>query len=339
MMRTADLDYSLPPELIAQTPLPRGEARLLVLHRRDGSIEHRTFRDLKGYLRPGDTLVLNDTRVTARRLYARTLSNARVELLLIRPIGDTDWEALVRPGRKCRVGSVLQVEDPNGNTACLTVAEVTQLGGRILRAEDEVTRDALGRSGSIPTPPYIHVPLEDEERYQTVYARNDGSAAAPTAGLHFTRQMLDDLARSGVKIVHVTLHVGTDTFRPVKTATLEEHPMHGEWYHISNEAAHAVNNTPGRIVAAGTTVVRTLESAAGGKRCVRSGSGETTLFITPGFEFQVVDALITNFHLPRSTLIALVAAFAGRDKVMAAYAEAVDARYRFYSFGDAMLIV
>lgn len=338
-MRTADLDYTLPPELIAQSPLPRGEARILVLHREDGAVEHRQFQDLPAYLHPGDVLVLNDTRVTARRLHAFTPSGASVELLLLRPLGCAEWEALVRPGRKCRPGAVLHVQDPAGSVVALEVAGIVDGGARILRAPDARTRDELAFCGTVPTPPYIHVPLQDEERYQTVYAREGGSAAAPTAGLHFTRQMLECLAAQGIKIASVTLHVGVDTFRPVKTPKLEEHAMHGEWYHISSEAAEAIGSAAGRIVAVGTTVVRTLETAASGRRHVRSGCGETKLFITPGFRFQVVDALITNFHLPRSTLLALVSAFAGHDRVMAAYAEAVRARYRFYSFGDAMLIL
>jgi len=338
-MRTAELDYFLPPELIAQTPLPRGESRLLVLHRRNGTVEHRRFKDLPTYLAPGDTLVLNDTRVTARRIHAHTPLGADVELLLLRPIGMTDWEALVRPGRKCRVGARLEAANGVGKPVTLEVVGITETGGRILRASDASSRDALAHAGTIPTPPYIHTRLEDEERYQTVYAREGGSAAAPTAGLHFTAAMLQELSQRGIRIVPITLHVGVDTFRPVKTPTLEAHAMHGEWYHISNEAADAINGSHGRIVAAGTTVVRALESAATGTRCVRSGCAETRLFIMPGYQFRVVDAMLTNFHLPRSTLLALVAAFAGREAVLAAYAEAVKARYRFYSFGDAMFIV
>ncbi len=337
-MRTDEFDYALPPELIAQTPVPRGESRLLVLHKGSGAIEHRTFRDLLEYIGPSDTLVLNDTRVTARRLWARRESGQPAEVLLMRPTGEDGWEALVRPGKRVRVGGRLTLETGGGPVEA-EIAGATAYGGRILRFQDAETRDRLAEMGTAPLPPYIHEALQDEERYQTIYAAHGGSAAAPTAGLHFDAETLEAVERAGARIAKVTLHVGVDTFRPVKSDTVEAHEMHGESYTIPPETAEAVQSRTGRVIAVGTTVVRALESAATEDGTVRQASAETRLFITPGYRFRVVDGLLTNFHLPRSTLLMLVSAFAGREHVLTAYRAAVEERYQFYSFGDAMLIV
>ncbi|HZO86935.1 MAG TPA: tRNA preQ1(34) S-adenosylmethionine ribosyltransferase-isomerase QueA [Chthonomonadaceae bacterium] len=346
-MRTDLFDYTLPPERIAQTPGPRGESRLLVLHRQDGRIEHRRFADVLAYLRPGDTLVLNDTRVTARRLEARREGGQPAEVLLLHPVGETCWEALVKPGRSLRPGRSVEILGTPPVTA--RIAATTPEGGRILEFADRRTRDQLAHQGTTPLPPYIHTPLpaDQEERYQTVYAAEDGSAAAPTAGLHFTPELLARAEAMGVRLARLTLHVGVGTFRPVRTEEVEAHEMHAETVALSEETAQIINTTPGRIFAVGTTSVRSLESAAdpeetvtaGGRARVRPFVGETRLFITPGYRFRVVEALITNFHLPRSTLLMLVAAFAGRENVLRAYEEAIREEYRFFSFGDAMLIV
>ena len=355
-MRTDLFDYFLPPELIAQTPLPRGESRLLVLHRANGQIEHRRFSDLLAYLNVGDTLVVNDTRVIARRLRGLRSSGHEAEVLLLRPVGERQWAALVKPGRSLRQGATLKLFETNADNtqdektqetvqeAARIVGE-TEEGGRLLEFADAVARDRVGLWGSSPLPPYIHTPLPTsaEERYQTVYARHNGSAAAPTAGLHFTDAMLTQAQAQGINIARVTLHVGVDTFRPVKTEDTDTHQMHGEWGTISEEAAQVINETRGRIIAVGTTSVRALESAAqntsDNSARVSPYTGETRLFITPGYNFRAVDGLITNFHLPRSTLLMLISALADRENIMAAYAEAVREQYRFYSFGDAMLIV
>jgi S-adenosylmethionine:tRNA ribosyltransferase-isomerase len=338
-MRTDDFDYDLPEELIAQTPPERGTSRMLVLHRDDGCIESRQFADFVSYLRAGDVVVLNDTRVTARRLYGTRESGSPVELLLLRPVGETDWEALVRPGRRVHLGSAVYVRLTCGETLRGVAVERTPEGGRIIRFRDRNDRDRLATEGEAPLPPYIHARLADEERYQTVYAGPGGSSAAPTAGLHFTPEMLEGVRAAGAEIARVTLHVGVDTFRPVKTATVEEHQMHGECYALSPEAADTINAATGRVIAVGTTVVRTLESAARGPGRVAPQTSVTRLFITPGYQFAVVGALLTNFHLPKSTLLMLVSAFATRDYVRTAYETAVREQYRFFSFGDAMLIV
>lgn len=350
-MRTEQFDYVLPSELIAQTPLPRGESRLLVLHRTDGRIEHRRFIDFADYLSAEDALVLNDTRVSARRLEALRENDLPAEVLLIRPVGETQWEALVQPGRSLRPGKTLTLlgPPPDRPRLLVQVVAVTPEGGRLLELPDRSIRDRIASWGVAPLPPYIRqaLPFDQEERYQTVYARHDGSAAAPTAGLHLTDTMLSTLRGRGVQTIPVTLHVGIDTFRPVRTEDVEAHEMHGEWVEVSPASAERINATSGRIVAVGTTSVRVLETAAsqgidfscGFHPRVAPYHGETRLFITPGYTFHAVDAMITNFHLPRSTLLMLISAFAGRDAVMAAYAEAVALRYRFFSFGDAMLIV
>lgn len=330
-------DYELPEELIAQEPVePRDHSRLLVLSRATQTMEHRRFYELPEYLRAGDTLVLNDTRVSAWRLHGRKPTGGQVEVFLLHPLADGRWHALVRPGRRLPEGSRVQVGD-----ALEVVIEGRLEGGiRLVHLlSDEPLEQVLPRIGQVPLPPYIHKQLIDPERYQTVYAHQPGSAAAPTAGLHFTPTLLERLQAQGVNIVYITLHVSLDTFRPLKTEQVEQHKMHGEWYTITPEAAEAINATRGRIVAVGTTSIRTLESAAIGKRTVRAGSAETLLYITPGYEFKVVDAIITNFHMPRTTMLVLVSAFAGREFVLRAYQEAIRERYRFLSFGDAMLIL
>lgn len=349
-MRTDLFDYELPPELIAQTPAPRGESRLLVLHRADRCIEHRRFTDLPDYMRPGDTLVLNDTRVTARRLRALRDNGQEAEVVLLRPVDERGWEALVKPGRSLRPGRGLTFIGEKGETVPALITGTTPEGGRIVQMESTLVRDSLQSWGVTPLPPYIHTPLPaaQSERYQTVYAAHDGSAAAPTAGLHFTPELLARLQTQGVDTVRLTLHVGVGTFRPVRTEDVEAHEMHAETADLSVSAADRINSAPGRIVAVGTTSVRTLETAAlyaaresrpGDSKRVVPYAGETRLFITPGFGFRVVDALITNFHLPRSTLLMLVSAFAGIEATREAYRIAITEKYRFFSFGDAMLIV
>ncbi len=339
-MKTADFDYDLPDELIAQTPVePRDASRLLVLHRLDGAIEHTTFNQVGHYLRPGDLLVLNETRVIPARLYARKPSGGRVELLLLRRQDALTWEALVG-GKGLLPGKQVQVE--NGPPAEIVAA---MEGSRRLVRFAEPVEPSLERAGHTPLPPYIHTPLADAGRYQTVYARSPGSAAAPTAGLHFTLPLLQQLKSQGVGMAHLTLHVGLDTFAPVTEESPQEHHIHTEWCQVSEEAAAAINQARragGRIVAVGTTSVRTLESAAQHAApgdAVAPFSGPTSLFILPGYTFRAVDAMITNFHLPRSTLIMLVSAFTGRQRVLAAYETAKREKYRFYSFGDAMLIL
>ncbi len=337
-MRTDLFDYDLPPELIAQEPVPRGASRLLTLDRSSGAIRIGAFAELPGLLRPGDVLVLNDTRVSARRVMGRLADGREVEALLLRPVGERRWDALVRPGRKMRAGTPVWLTLSDGGEAAATVVASTDEGGRTLEFADAAARDRLTHEGVAPLPPYIHARLADEERYQTVYSREEGSAAAPTAGLHFPAEMLATIQAAGVRIARATLHVGVDTFRPVRSDDVESHEMHGEWYSVSDEAAGTINSASGRIVAVGTTSVRALESAAVGPRRVASGCAVTRLFITPGYTFQCVDAMLTNFHLPRSTLLMLISAFAGRDHILAAYREAVANRLRFYSFGDAMFI-
>jgi len=330
-------DYTLPSEAIAQRAAePRDASRLLVLHRDTGVVEHRQFPDFCSYLRAGDVLVLNNTRVRAARLFASKTTGARVEVLVLDILSPLTCHALLGPARRGRVGARFTFED--GRTA--EVQERTPDGGRILRfSEGPPLEEWLNAYGALPLPPYIHGSLPDPSRYQTVYNREVGSAAAPTAGLHFTPQLLQQIRDLGVTIAEVTLHVGVDTFRPVKTAEIEQHQMHSEWYDISPEAAAAINGAAGRIIAVGTTCVRTLESAAIADRQVRSGSGSTRLYITPGYRFKCVDALLTNFHYPRSSLLILVSAFAGWEPIIRAYHEALANGYRFLSLGDAMLLI
>lgn len=350
-MRTDQFHYELPPELIAQTPAPRGHSRLLVVHRADGRLEHRSFQDLPEYLAAGDTLVLNDTRVTARRLLGIREAGQEAEILLLRPTGATAWETLVRPGKSLRPGKRIKLHrgGPDTEFVQALVTGTTPDGGRILELSSTAERDALAEWGVAPLPPYIHTPLSgaEEARYQTVYARSGGSAAAPTAGLHFTPELLAQTDAMGVARTAVTLHVGVGTFRPVRAEKIEEHEMHSEWVQLAQETAETVNRTEGRVIAVGTTSTRTLESAAArrtpeqkqaGAR-VEPFEGDTRLFITPGYTFQAVDGLITNFHLPCSTLLMLVSAFAGYETTLHAYREAVRLEYRFFSFGDAMLIL
>ena len=351
-MKTSDFYFDLPEELIAQVPLQnRTDSRLLVLNRKTGDIQHSYFRDLMQFLRPGDRLVLNDTKVLPARLIGhRTDSGTQVEILLLKRLSSEDmhnhdveegciWEALAGPGKRARVGHQLSFGDGRLKA---TIVKVLPDGNRLVRFEfDGVFEEILDQLGQMPLPPYIHEKLEDRDRYQTVYAREEGSAAAPTAGLHFTQELLAKLQENGVDISYVTLHVGLGTFRPVKVDKIEEHVMHREIYHIDEETAQAINETKkrgGRIIAVGTTSCRTLESAAVAPGVVQSGSSETGIFIYPGYKFKILDALITNFHLPESTLIMLVSALAGREAVITAYNEAVKERYRFFSFGDAMFI-
>ncbi|MDD3115532.1 MAG: tRNA preQ1(34) S-adenosylmethionine ribosyltransferase-isomerase QueA [Anaerovibrio sp.] len=339
-MQLSEFDYNLPEELIAQTPVePRNSSRLMVLDPAAQSIEHRHFYDLREYLEPGDTLIMNDTRVMPARLLGwRDGTGGRVEVFLLRRIDGDTWETLVKPGKKAQVGQVVRFSD---ELAC-TVAEHTDFGGRIVKFQYEgIFEEILDRLGETPLPPYIHEKLADKERYQTVYSREQGSAAAPTAGLHFTREQLRELADYGVNLGFVTLHVGLGTFRPVNVDTIEDHVMHKEYYSIAQETADLIMRTRAagkRVIAVGTTSIRTLESAADGVGRISGKSGWTDIFIYPGYEFKLVDGIVTNFHLPKSTLIMLISAFAGREFVLKAYDTAVRERYRFFSFGDAMLI-
>ena len=336
-MNTSDFNYHLPESSIAQTPLePRDSSRLLVLHRDTGTLEHRIFRELGEYLRPNDLLVLNRTRVIPARIYARKPTGGRVELLLVRRRDLLRWEALVG-GKGLRLGSRVRVED--GPEAL--IVEMLAGSERLLLFTEPI-EPYFPKVGHVPLPPYIHEKLADPERYQTVYAREPGSAAAPTAGLHFTSRLLDELQAKGVKSAFVTLHVGLDTFAPVTEESPEKHKIHTEWCELPQETADAINQTKasgGRVIAVGTTSVRTLESAAVGRDTISLYSGSTSIYILPGYKFKIVDAMVTNFHLPKSTLIMLVSAFAGREKILETYATAIREGYRFYSFGDAMLIL
>jgi S-adenosylmethionine:tRNA ribosyltransferase-isomerase len=341
-MKTSDFDYDLPDSFIAQTPAePRDSSRLLVLHRDSATLEHRVFRDIGDYLRKGDLLVLNRTRVIPARIYARKFTGGRVELLLLRRRDRLTWEALVG-GKGLGMASKVKVE--NGPEA--EIVEVLDGPGRLIRFSDPI-EPYFPKVGNVPLPPYIHEKLRDPERYQTVYAHEPGSAAAPTAGLHFTPELLKKLQKQGVKIAYVTLHVGLDTFAPVTEDSPEEHKIHTEWCELPLATAEVINTTRekgGRIIAVGTTSVRTLESAArysylGRFAKIAPYSGQTDLFILPGFRFTLVDAMVTNFHLPRSTLIMLVSAFAGRARILETYEIAKRQGYRFYSFGDAMLLL
>ena len=342
-MRVDDFDYELPERLIAQVPLiARDASRLMVLTRSERRVEHRHFRDLPGYLRPGDVLVLNDTRVIPARLAATRSTGGKVEILLLTPKGGDVWECLARPGRRAQIGETLSFA---GGRMVGHVLGKTEYGGRVLQfvAASGLDVDSLVDAvGEMPVPHYIKSRLDQPERYQTVYARERGSAAAPTAGLHFTPELLGQIEREGVRIARVTLHVGLGTFRPVKTEQVEEHEMHSEHYEVPAQAAEAINSAReagGRVIAVGTTTVRTLESAADADGRVMPGAGWTSIFIYPGYVFRAVDAMVTNFHLPKSTLIMMVSAFAGRDFVLDAYRQAVQEEYRFFSFGDAMLIL
>lgn len=340
--RTADYYFDLPRELIAQDPLEdRSSSRLLVMDRNTGEVTHGTFRDILRYLHPGDALILNDTKVIpARLLGEREGTGASIEILLLKRMEKDVWECLVRPGKKLRPGARAVFGDGSLKAEIL---EVVEGGNRLVRFEFEgIFEEVLDRLGEMPLPPYITHKLKDRGRYQTVYARYEGSAAAPTAGLHFTPELLDEVRALGVQTGFVTLHVGLGTFRPVKVDDVEQHTMHTEWYNVPEETADLINRTHqagGRVICVGTTSCRTVESAADENGIVHAGSDDTSIFIYPGYHFKTMDGLITNFHLPESTLIMLVSAFAGRENVLAAYEEAVQKRYRFFSFGDAMLIV
>jgi S-adenosylmethionine:tRNA ribosyltransferase-isomerase len=339
MMRLADFDYELPPDLIAQRPVtPRDASRLLVVDRATGRLAHFVFGDVTDLLRQGDVLVLNDTRVVPARMRGRRPgTGGAVEILVLGPAGGDWWEALVRPGHRLRPGAVVEV-GPKG--VAVEVGESPRDGRRLVRIRDGGRMpDLLRHAGEMPLPPYIRARLDDPERYQTVYAREEGAVAAPTAGLHFTPALLQRLGAQGVRIVMLTLHVGPGTFQPVTAEDVREHRMDAEHYTITPSVAEAINARRGRLVAVGTTVVRALETAAAPDGRVAPGQGWTDLFIVPGFEFRAVQALVTNFHLPRTTLLMLVCAFAGRELILRAYGEAIRERYRFYSFGDAMLIL
>ncbi|MHB8731688.1 MAG: tRNA preQ1(34) S-adenosylmethionine ribosyltransferase-isomerase QueA [bacterium] len=338
-LRLSDFDYELRRDLIAQAPArPRDSSRLLVLRRDTGAVAHRIFRDLPEYLRPGDVLVLNDTKVLPVRLRGRRATGGEVEVLLLKP-SDGRWEALVRPGRRLRPGTRLSF---GGGAIEVTIGEPTEQGTRFVTLHHTGDlRAALERAGEMPVPPYIERPLDDPADYQTVYADREGAVAAPTAGLHFTPALLDAVRSRGARVAFVTLHVGLGTFRGVEVEDVTRHRMDAENYELNAEAAAVINGARaagGRVVVVGTTVVRTLESIASDEGTVAAGRGSTELFITPGFRFRATDALVTNFHLPRTTLLMLVSAFAGRERILAAYAEAIRLGYRFYSFGDAMLI-
>jgi len=341
-MKVSDFDYHLPPELIAQTPLePRDRSRLMVLNRADGSISHRHFLEIADYLHQGDTLVFNDSRVIPARLYGIKINSSTiVELLLLRRLDNCIWETLVRPGKKITTGTEIKLTNAVSNTDKEVLAQVierSENGIRVVRFSDESMLEQLGK---VPLPPYIRKPLNEPERYQTVYARIKGSVAAPTAGLHFTPRLLQDLQQKGIQFAFVTLHIGLDTFQPVRVEDPHQHPIHTEYGEVSLEAASMLNQTKKegkRIIAVGTSTVRLIE-AASQYGMVRPLADQVNLFILPGYQFHITDAMITNFHLPKSTLLMMVSAFAGKDYISKAYEQAMKLRYRFYSFGDAMLI-
>lgn len=340
-MLLSDFDYDLPEELIAQTPVePRNASRLMVLDPVEKKVEHRRFSELQEFLSPGDTLIFNDTRVIPARLIGRKEpTGARVEVLLLRRVEGDVWETLVKPGKKVLRGTMVRF----GDELSCEVTGHTDFGGRLVKFHYQgIFEEILDRLGETPLPPYIHEKLENRERYQTVYSRDPGSAAAPTAGLHFTPEQMERLRNSDINLGFLTLHVGLGTFRPVKAERIEDHVMHSEYYSISEDTANLIRETKAagkRVVAVGTTSIRTLESAAIRKNEIYGKTGETSIFIYPGYDFKIVDAVITNFHLPKSTLIMLISAFAGREFTLEAYREAVKEKYRFFSFGDAMFII
>ena len=341
MMKKEDFYFKLPEELIAQDPLEdRSASRLLVLDKESGKIEHRMFRDIKAYLKPGDCLVINDTKVIPARLIGSKIgTDAKIEILLLKRKENDIWETLVKPGKKAKPGTKISFGE---GLLIGEVIDVVEEGNRLIQFSYQgIFEEILDQLGQMPLPPYITHQLEDKNRYQTVYAKHSGSAAAPTAGLHFTPELLKEIKESGVDIAHVTLHVGLGTFRPVKVENIQEHHMHSEFYHIEASEAEKINRAKRgghRIICVGTTSCRTIESAAKPDGTLSECSGWTEIFIYPGYRFKVLDCLITNFHLPESTLIMLVSALAGREHVLAAYEEAVKERYRFFSFGDAMFI-
>ena len=340
-MDVKDFYFDLPQELIAQDPLEdRASSRLLVLDRSTGEVEHRKFRDILEYLNPGDCLVINDTKVIPARLIgSKEGTDAKIEVLLLKRKENDIWETLVKPGKKAKPGTVIRFGD---GILKGTVVDVVEEGNRLIQFSYEgIFEEILDQLGQMPLPPYITHQLKDKNRYQTVYAKHEGSAAAPTAGLHFTKELLQEIEDRGVKIAHVTLHVGHGTFRPVKVENVLDHHMHSEFYVVEESEAEKINSTKregGRVICVGTTSCRTIESASDENGVLKAGSGWTDIFIYPGYQFKILDCLITNFHLPESTLVMLVSALAGREHVLAAYEEAVKERYRFFSFGDAMFI-
>ena len=340
-MTTKDFYYDLPPELIAQTPLTdRTASRLLVVNKKTGKLAHKHFYDIVHYFNPGDCLVMNNTRVIPARLYgSKEKSGGKIEFLLLKRIGIDTWEVILKPGKKAKPGSRFEF---GGGLLHAEVLSVAEDGKRIVKFEyDGIWEELLDKLGEMPLPPYIKEKLTDKERYQTVYSKIEGSAAAPTAGLHFTKELLEKIKANGVKLAYLTLHVGLGTFRPVSAERIEDHIMHTEYYEISAETAEIINScrkNGGRIIAVGTTSVRTLETVADDAGKVKSASGETNIFIYPGYKFKIVDCIITNFHLPESTLMMLVSAFAGKENIFNAYETAVKEKYRFFSFGDAMYL-
>ena len=340
-MDVKDFYFDLPQELIAQDPLEdRSASRLLVLNKHTGRVTHRHFRDIKEYLKPGDCLVINDTKVIPARLFGiKKDTGAKIEVLLLKRRENDIWETLVKPGKKAKPGTELEFGD---GRLTATVVDVVEEGNRLIQFHYEgIFEEILDELGQMPLPPYITHQLQDKNRYQTVYAKHEGSAAAPTAGLHFTKELLDEIEAMGVKIAHVTLHVGLGTFRPVKVDNVLDHHMPSDFYMVEESEAKKVNDTKaagGRVICVGTTSCRTIESAAGADGTLKAGSGWTEIFIYPGYQFKILDCLITNFHLPESTLVMLVSALAGRESVLEAYQQAIKERYRFFSFGDAMFI-
>jgi S-adenosylmethionine:tRNA ribosyltransferase-isomerase len=340
-MNVRDFNFDLPQELIAQDPLlDRSSSRLLVMDKQTGEIEHRHFRDILSYLKEGDCLVINDTKVIPARLFGvKEGTEAKIEILLLKRRENDIWETLVKPGKKAKEGTVISFGD---GLLKGTVIDVVEEGNRLIQfSYDGIFEEILDRLGQMPLPPYITHQLQDKNRYQTVYAKHEGSAAAPTAGLHFTKELLEEIEKKGISIARVTLHVGLGTFRPVKVDTIESHHMHSEFYMVEEAEAKKVNDTKksgGRIICVGTTSCRTVESASTEEGILKAGSGWTEIFIYPGYRFKTLDCLITNFHLPESTLVMLVSALAGREHVLHAYEEAIKERYRFFSFGDAMFL-
>ena len=341
-MNVKDFDYVLPEELIAQDPLEdRSGSRLMVLDKKTGEVEHRVFKDILEYLKPGDCLVLNNTKVIPARLFGvKEGTMAKIEILLLKRRENDIWETLVKPGKKAKPGTKIIFGE---GILVGEVLDIVEEGNRLIKFRYEgIFEEILDQLGQMPLPPYITHELKDRNRYQTVYAKYDGSAAAPTAGLHFTEELLEQVKAMGIRIAEVTLHVGLGTFRPVKVENVLEHHMHSEFYMVSKEAADIINSTKangGRVISVGTTSTRTLESAAAEDGTLKETSGWTEIFIYPGYKFKVIDGLITNFHLPQSTLVMLVSALAGREHVLSAYEKAVEERYRFFSFGDAMMII
>ena len=340
-MKTSDFYYDLPQELIAQDPLEdRSASRLMVLDKKTGKIQHHIFMEIVNYLNPGDCMVINDTKVIPARLYgAKVGTDAKIEVLLLKRKENNIWETLVKPGKKAKIGTKISFGE---GLLIGEVVDIVEEGNRLIQFTYEgIFEEILDKLGQMPLPPYITHQLKDKNRYQTVYAKHDGSAAAPTAGLHFTPELLEEIRAKGVNIAHVTLHVGLGTFRPVKVEDVTQHHMHSEFYVVEEDQATLINETKkkgGKIISVGTTSLRTLESASTEDGILKAGSGWTDIFIYPGYRFKIVDRLITNFHLPESTLIMLVSALAGKEHIMAAYEEAVKDKYRFFSFGDAMFI-